>query len=602
MPVISGQMLMRRARPTRWLPGEQEQSALVAADNSTPALVRRAVERTLPNPVTGTPSPTAPPPTTGTLLRRSVEAQDPGAELRNQALWGSLRAHDDAPPAEPPAPMKMGELLRRNLEGEGANEDLQARNQALEMYKSAPVAAEAAPDNDGPVEQLRRVLADEAERLVRTPRRAAQLPVYQPLERSQKTGLKNRLLGALEGAGQGFLQTGKVEGALGGALAGAVNRDGPHKQRWLTTEYPEALQREQAASQQDAQARREALEQFGSLTHAATALKALREPAQKPDPLTRFQFNPQSGVFYRTKLDGTLEYRQVDLPYTLPSGGKRFLGTQPIAANPVTPKPAAAPRVGQPGGPKLPAYTKTDAEMEQLAEDGSVEAIVENGLRERPPAIEANLPPGTLQLLQTGKKSKAVRDPATGKPVTVDVAATPQEIAAAKKLREDAIEKERKRMLVETRAVAQQKAARRYLDNRNGAPVSGAPSSNIEDVLLERRTAIEGSLPPGVLEMVQTGRKTKVVRDPATGREQELLTKATSAEIAAAQKIYNAAIERERQKLAAPAAQRSLNKRNSSGVAAPPNTDELNRYAEWLRGKGLSAAEIQQRLNSYQPR
>jgi hypothetical protein len=308
---------------------------------------------------------------------------------------------------------------------------------------------EAKWGQDAPTMRLQREIANSAQELAATPPQSIPYPQYKPLERNQTTGFKNRVLGAIEGLAAGYGRTGNWTGAAGGAVGGALNRDAARQQLWQQTELRQELKRLTWEQLQRMQERQAAVEKFNTLVKAATALKTLQSPAAKPSN-TQWRYQNGAGNYYRTGPDGQLEFQQ----------------------GPPTTAPTSKPR----------AYTRQDAVAEQEAEDGPPEKIVEDGLRARIPAIEAALPAGTLDIIQRGVKKRASRDLTTGKPTTVEVPATKAEIAAAVKLREQAIEHERKRMLDETKAVARQKTAQRYLKNRSGNPPATAAKPEADEL------------------------------------------------------------------------------------------------------------------------
>lgn len=412
--VISPRALMRRARPTNWIPLQRQANTFATdeddAGTSTPELLQRAFNRAQPAPLERMPPASALPATTGERLQRSLEVQDTASRPQYSSL--------------------QREMPLEHEEG----------------HDASPLGVEAKWATGTPTLRLQREIANRAEELATAPQQQpVAYPHYQPLERNQTTGFKNRVLGAIEGLAAGYARTGNWAGAAGGAVGGAVNRNAARQQLWQQTALPQELKRITWDQLQRKQARQEAIENFANLLKAATALKALQPPAEK-NSNTGWRYQNDTGTYYRTGPDGKLEFQQAPPTTTR------------------TPKPRT--------------YTRQDAVAEQEAEDGPPEKIVEDGLRARIPSIEAALPAGTLDIIQRGVKKRPSRDLTTGKPTTVEVPATKAEVAAAVKLREQAIDRERKRMLDETKAVARQKTAQRYLKNRTGntgnAPAAAA--------------------------------------------------------------------------------------------------------------------------------
>lgn len=188
-------------------------------------------------------------------------------------------------------PLDTSEMIRRNVEPTLPNP------MAMERGTQPPLTRANATDE---LEQaLRRTLVEQTISQATAPRREVELPTYQPL---QKPGFKDRLLGLIGGLGQGYVRSGgSVAGMIGGGLAGTVNPDSPRYLDWQERELRPALQREQQLQQSDSVQRKDAVERLGMLTHAATALKALRNPNDIYKPVTGAEyatiFNPSTGRY-----------------------------------------------------------------------------------------------------------------------------------------------------------------------------------------------------------------------------------------------------------------------------------------------------------------
>lgn len=72
------------------------------------------------------------------------------------------------------------------------------------------------------------------------------LPTRTPLDKSQKTGVKNRLLGAWEGLQNAGMHGASGEQVIGAMIGGAANRENPNRQLWEQRELLPAVQKQNA--------------------------------------------------------------------------------------------------------------------------------------------------------------------------------------------------------------------------------------------------------------------------------------------------------------------------------------------------------------------
>ena len=174
----------------------------------------------------------------------------------------------------------------------------QAAAQVAPVAPSAPSAAPAGGDLEN---QLRRMIVESAIRQYQQPVQTRQYPQYQPLEREQTTGVKNRILGAIEGLAAGYGRTGNWAGALGGMAGGAINRNAARGQLWQQTQLPQELRRISWQQQQDTLSRKQAMDKFKLLTDAANAVRGLRDPNDVYKPVSGSEyatiFNPRTGAY-----------------------------------------------------------------------------------------------------------------------------------------------------------------------------------------------------------------------------------------------------------------------------------------------------------------
>lgn len=172
---------------------------------------------------------------------------------------------------------------------------------AAQVAPVAPSAQSATPAGGDFENQLRRMIVESAIRQYQQPVQTRQYPQYQPLEREQTTGVKNRILGAIEGLAAGYGRTGNWAGALGGMAGGAINRNAARGQLWQQTQLPQELRRISWQQQQDTLSRKQAMDKFKLLTDAANAVRGLRDPNDVYKPVSGSEyatiFNPRTGAY-----------------------------------------------------------------------------------------------------------------------------------------------------------------------------------------------------------------------------------------------------------------------------------------------------------------
>ena len=219
--------------------------------------------------------------------------------ISGSQLQRRTRPRDLSPYNPQATSLDTGEMVRRNVEPTLPN-PMAMESPARPTLQRAIATPSPSPREDDELEQaLRRTLVEQTISQATAPRRTPDLPTYQPL---QKHGFKDRLIGLIGGLGQGYLRSGgSVAGMIGGGLAGTVNPDAPRYMEWQQNELGPAMQREQQLQQQDVSERKDAVERLGMLTHAATALKALRNPNDIYKPVTGAEYatiiNPATGKY-----------------------------------------------------------------------------------------------------------------------------------------------------------------------------------------------------------------------------------------------------------------------------------------------------------------